>query len=123
MCFSMDVYLYVCFGSSPELNYAYHDTLHYIVFDFLMSHYIILCYIVLYISIQVTAAMAADREFVNIVLARRPWNWDPKLPRSTRLNSKPLKSMPWDYPEGSQNQPRKLGVPRSAQGDQKMAKS
>ena len=62
------------------------------------------------IPIQVTAAMAVDREFVNIVLARRPSNGDPKLPRSTRLSLKPLKSMPWDHSEAPKVN---LGVPRS----------
>ena len=43
--------------------------------------------------LQVTAAMAVDRKFVNIVLTRRHFNGDPKLPNSTRLSPKPLKSM------------------------------
>ena len=56
--------------------------------------------------LQVTAAMAVDRELVIIVLARKPSNGDPKLPRSTRLSPKPLKSMRLDHQEDSQSQPR-----------------
>ena len=61
--------------------------------------------------------MAVDREFVNIVLARRPSNGDPKLPRSTRWSPKPLKSMPWDHPEGWQSQPRGASLQKRTQSE------
>ena len=61
--------------------------------------------------------MAVDRELVNIILARRPSNGDPKLPRSTRLSPKPFKSMPYDHPGGSQSQPRGASVQKGPQSD------
>ena len=56
-----------------------------------------------------------DRELVNIYLARRLSSGDPKLPKSTRLSPKPLKSMPWDNPEGSHSQPSGASVQKGYQ--------
>ena len=47
---------------------------------------------------------------------------DPKLPRSTRLSPKPLKSTPRDHPEGSQSQPRGASVQRCPQSELKTVK-
>ena len=47
---------------------------------------------------------------------------DPKLPRSTRLSPKPLKSTPRDHPEGSQSQPRGASVQRCPQSGLKTVK-
>ena len=46
----------------------------------------------------------------------------PKLPRSTRLSPKPLKSTPRDHPEGSQSQPRGASVQRCPQSELKTVK-
>ncbi len=73
-------------------------------------------------TVEVTAAMAVDRQFVNIVLVRRPSNGDPKLPRSMRLSPKPLKSMPRDHPEGSQSQPRRASDQRCSHSGLKTVK-
>ena len=47
---------------------------------------------------------------------------NPKLPRSTRLSPKPLKSTPRDHPEGPQSQPRGASVQRCPQSGLKTVK-